>query len=582
MASTYSSLKFELIATGEQSGAWGDTTNTNIGTAIEQAIVGMATLESADFTANVATLTLSNSPAAQDARALCLNIAAGAVSAAGTVNVPAIQKPYIVINGSSYTVTVKVSGQTGVAVPAGKRTVVYNNGTDVGNQIDWLAALDVTALNVTTVDTTNLEVTNIKAKDGTASITLADSTGIATFSNATVISTTDNTNAALRITQLGTGNALLVEDSSNPDSTPFVIDAGGKVVIGNTSAPTISGVPQLQLASSATQAGSQIGLSNWITSNTGPVIQLAKSRSGAVGTQGIASSSDLMGTIAFYGDDGTAFIQSASISAAVDGTPGTNDMPGRLVISTTADGASSPTERMRIDSSGNVGIGTSSPNKSSSSTALTVNTGTAANYSAVEWSSGNTLNYHINANNSAIYHVAAGTRPWIVYTNGSESMRIDSSGNVGVGTSTPTSMLQTAGTSAKSAFKTPNIAEVDTISATAATGTINFDVTTQSVLFYTSNATGNWTVNFRGSSGTTLNTVMQTGESISATFLVTQGSTAYYNSAVTIDGTSVTPKWQGGSAPTSGNASSVDCYTYVIQKTGSATYVVLASQTKFA
>jgi hypothetical protein len=159
---------------------------------------------------------------------------------------------------------------------------------------------------------------------------------------------------------------------------------------------------------------------------------------------------------------------------------------------------------------------------------------------------------------------------------------IDSSGNVGIGTSSPTSGLQTNGSSSKSAFKTPNIAEVDTISATAATGTINYDVTTQSVLFYTSNASGNWTVNFRGSSGTSLNTLMQTGESISATFLVTQGSTAYYNSAVTIDGTSVTPKWQGGTAPTSGNASSIDSYTYVIQKTGSATYVVLASQTKFA
>jgi len=154
--------------------------------------------------------------------------------------------------------------------------------------------------------------------------------------------------------------------------------------------------------------------------------------------------------------------------------------------------------------------------------------------------------------------------------------------NVGIGTSSPTSGLQTAGSSSKSAFRTPNIAEVDTISATAATGTINYDITTQSVLFYTSNASANWTVNFRGSSGTSLNTLMQTGESISATFLVTQGATAYYNSAVTIDGVSVTPKWQGGTAPTSGNASSVDSYTYVIQKTGSATYVVLAAQTKFA
>jgi len=124
--------------------------------------------------------------------------------------------------------------------------------------------------------------------------------------------------------------------------------------------------------------------------------------------------------------------------------------------------------------------------------------------------------------------------------------------------------------------------ETATVSATAATGTINFDALTQVVLYYTTNASGNWTVNFRGNSGTTLDSVMSTGQSLSATFLVTQGSTAYYNSAVTIDGNSVTPKWQGGSAPTSGNASSVDNYTYVIFKTGSATFTVFATQTKFA
>ena len=149
MSSTFSNLKFELIGNGEQLGQWGTTTNSNLGTAIEQAIVGMATLDSGDFTANVCTLTLTNTTAAQDARALCLNIASGAVSAAGTVNVPAIEKPYLIINGSSYAVTVKVSGQTGVAVPAGTRTVVYNNGTDVGNQISFLSSLTLlTALPV--------------------------------------------------------------------------------------------------------------------------------------------------------------------------------------------------------------------------------------------------------------------------------------------------------------------------------------------------------------------------------------------------------------------------------------------------
>jgi len=143
--------------------------------------------------------------------------------------------------------------------------------------------------------------------------------------------------------------------------------------------------------------------------------------------------------------------------------------------------------------------------------------------------------------------------------------------------------LQTfAGTTSNADLKTSNIIEVATVSATAATGTINYDITTQSVLYYTSNASANWTVNFRGSSGTSLNTIMATGESMSVTFLVTNGSTAYYNSAVQVDGSSVTPKWQGGSAPTSGNASSIDSYTYVIIKTGSAAFTVLAAQTKFA
>jgi len=124
--------------------------------------------------------------------------------------------------------------------------------------------------------------------------------------------------------------------------------------------------------------------------------------------------------------------------------------------------------------------------------------------------------------------------------------------------------------------------EVTTVSATAATGTINFDTVTQGTLYYTTSASANWTLNVRGDGSTTLNSLMATGESITVVFLVTQGATAYYGSALTIDGTSVTPKWQGGTAPSSGSASSIDAYSYTIFKTGSAAYTVFASQVKFA
>jgi hypothetical protein len=126
-----------------------------------------------------------------------------------------------------------------------------------------------------------------------------------------------------------------------------------------------------------------------------------------------------------------------------------------------------------------------------------------------------------------------------------------------------------------------NSAETTTVSATAATGTINFDVTTQSILYYTSNASANWTVNFRGSSGTSLNTLMSNGQTLTVAFLVTQGATPYYNNAVQVDGSSVTPKYQGGTAWSAGNASSLDVYTYTIIKTGSAAFTVLASQAQF-
>jgi hypothetical protein len=113
-------------------------------------------------------------------------------------------------------------------------------------------------------------------------------------------------------------------------------------------------------------------------------------------------------------------------------------------------------------------------------------------------------------------------------------------------------------------------------------GTVNYDITTQSVYYFTTGTGNNWGVNFRASSGTSLNTALATGQSVTVALLMTQGSTAYYNNAVQVDGTTsgVTTRWIGG-APTAGNASGIDSYRYLIIKTGNAAFTVLASVTQF-
>ena len=128
--------------------------------------------------------------------------------------------------------------------------------------------------------------------------------------------------------------------------------------------------------------------------------------------------------------------------------------------------------------------------------------------------------------------------------------------------------------------------ETNAVSATAATGTVNVDLSTAAVHYYTANAAANWTFNFRGNSGTTLNSILSVGQSATVAFLVTNGSTAYYPTAFQVDGVALTSgtavKWNGGSAPTAGNINSIDVYTFTIIKTASATYTVLGAQSKFA
>jgi len=120
------------------------------------------------------------------------------------------------------------------------------------------------------------------------------------------------------------------------------------------------------------------------------------------------------------------------------------------------------------------------------------------------------------------------------------------------------------------------------IVASAATGTINLDVNTASIWYYTSNASANHTVNVRGDGSTTLSSLLAVGDSMTVVWANTNGTTAYWPSTFQVDGSSITPKWQGGTAPTAGNASSTDVYVFTSLKTAATpTYTVFASQTQF-
>jgi len=198
---------------------------------------------------------------------------------------------------------------------------------------------------------TNLTGTASININGTVGATTANTGAFTSLTATSGVISANSSSDALRITQVGAGNALLVEDDTNPDSTPFVINADGRVISGTTTVLTASDglIPRI-----ATYNG-QLGTFRYLNDSASNSFLFNKSR-GTGTTQTIVQSGDALGLMNFAGSDGTNFISSARIEGAVDGTPGTNDMPGRLVFSTTADGASSPTERVRIASTGAIGL----------------------------------------------------------------------------------------------------------------------------------------------------------------------------------------------------------------------------------
>jgi trimeric autotransporter adhesin len=237
MASTYSNLKIQLMTTGENSGTWGNVTNVNLGTAIEEAIVGSAdvTFSSADVT-----LTLTDSNSSQAARNLRLNLT-GTVAAAQNLIVPAIEKVYIVNNGLTQTITVKNSSGTGIAVPAGKTMWVYNTGTVVVDAITHLTSLTLgtplaiaqggTGTNTTTFCNLQSNVSGVlpnanttaSASNGASTIVARDSSGNFAANTITANLTGLASNATFAVTA---GNATNATTAVTATNATQIINAG--------------------------------------------------------------------------------------------------------------------------------------------------------------------------------------------------------------------------------------------------------------------------------------------------------------------------------------------------------------------
>lgn len=406
-------------------------------------------------------------------------------------------------------------------------------------------------------------------------------TGNATVNGVGVINA-NSTSDALRITQVGTGNALVVEDSSNPDSTPFVIDTSGKVAVGNTSSVYGGLIESYGTTGAAYNLIEQYG-----DTTGGPSVAFVKTRGATPSAKNIVQQGDNLGYLSFQGTDGSTNLSAAAIFAFADGAPGLNDMPGRLAFYTTADGTAAPVERVRIDNAGRVGIGgtpyagtglvmakavTGATTSFQAIANYTINsdvTSTAYSYysypttQATAFTLGNLRHYgafqqplgagssitqqvgfHVDAsltgatvNYGFLSSIASGTGRWNFYAAGTADNYF--AGKVGIGVTTPAVSLEVVGTDA---VRVP----VGTTAQrpTGAQGYLRFNTTTTKYEGYNGSA---WTSVGGGATGAGSDAVfIENDQAVTADYTITAGKNAGTFGPVTIN-TNVTVTVPNGS-----------------------------------
>jgi hypothetical protein len=435
MSSTYSpDLRIELIANGEQSGVWGTTTNNNLGVLIEDAIAKTAT---ATLTSAAPWFVAANG-VEDTARCAAVDVSVnGTITAAFTAFIPPVPKLYVIKNSTAYTMTLRnatglnsntSAGGATVVIPTGKTVIVRSDGTNVYSQFDFVYG-PVQFGGDATIGTARLSATYSQPSGGggtTATFTVANTYAVsdvvyiattsgdfksgiytitgATSANFTVTATSvattitgdalitddavtingivqpgviidgSSTLPALRITQKGAGAALLIDDDTNPDTTPFVVDTSGNVGIGVATVPS-----NVDLAV-----------------NAGPATTFDMHAYRANGTAAAPTkldSGDNVFILVANGYDGANYLPSSRILMDINGTTGTDDMPGRIIFATTPNGAAALVDRVAFDSEGRVGFGTTSPDTALeiSGSMAAIASGTASSISGTTLTVGGTI-----------------------------------------------------------------------------------------------------------------------------------------------------------------------------------------------
>jgi len=262
-----------------------------------------------------------------------------------------------------------------------------------------------------------------------------------------------NASSNVTIGNTQTASRFLIESTGGSEAAR--IDSSGRLLVGTSSARTAvfyngdaNTNPRLQIEAAAATGGASASAAVSIArvsdvAGAQPYLLLARARGTALGSTSLVSSGDGIGGLTFQAADGTDFVEAASVIAQVDGTPGANNMPGRLVFSTTAGGASSPTERMRITNAGNVGIGTTSPQQQLS---------VGANLHLYSGGSNNTVTETptIRGTTNLILNAGADSDTYINFDRGRHVLLNAGAdtGNVGIGSTSPTARLYISGTNA--------------------------------------------------------------------------------------------------------------------------------------